>query len=176
MTTTMAMPNRIEQDREERKPPPLVNGDHLTRAEFQRRYAAQPHIKKAELIEGVVYMASPVHLEKHSKLHSRIILFLGSYVAATPGTDFGDNATVHLDRENEVQPDAFLRIHETVGGQSQVDEDDYLVGAPELIVEVAASSVPPMICMKSCGRIGGTGCRSMWYCWPMSRRCAGFSW
>ena len=120
--------------------PPLIHGDHLTRAEFERRYTAQPHIKKAELIEGVVYMPSPVHLEKHSKPHSRIILFLGNYAAATPGTDFGDNATVRLDRENEVQPDAFLRIHEAVGGQSQGDEDDFLEGAPELIVEVAASS------------------------------------
>lgn len=119
---------------------PLFNGDHLTRAEFERRYAAQPRLKKAELIEGVVYMPSPVHLKKHSKPHSRIVGWLYNYVAATPGTDFGDNATVRLDSENEVQPDAFLRIRETAGGQSRVDEDDYLEGAPELIIEVAASS------------------------------------
>lgn len=117
-----------------------MTGDHLTRAEFERRYVAQPHIRKAELIEGVVYMPSPVHLNKHSKPHSRIILFLGNYVAATPGADFGDNATVRLDRENEVQPDAFLRLHEAAGGQSRAGIDDYLEGAPELIVEVAASS------------------------------------
>jgi Uma2 family endonuclease len=85
-------------------------------------------------------MPSPVHLEKHSKPHSRIILFLGSYVAVTPGTDFGDNATVRLDLDNEVQPDAFLRIHEENGGQSRPGEDDYLEGAPEMVVEVAASS------------------------------------
>lgn len=85
-------------------------------------------------------MPSPVHLDKHSKPHSRIVGWLFNYVAGTPGTDFGDNAMVRLDRENEVQPDAFLRIHEAVGGQSRVDKDDYLEGAPELIVEVAASS------------------------------------
>ena len=85
-------------------------------------------------------MPSPVHLDKHSKPHSRIIVFLGSYVAATPGTDFGDNATVRLDLENEVQPDAFLRLLENVGGQSKIDEDDFLEGAPELVVEVAATS------------------------------------
>jgi len=129
-----------KQESRGRRPPPLFNGDHLTRAEFERRYAAQPHIKKAELIEGVVHMPSPVHLDKHSKPHSRIVGWLFNYVAATPGTDFGDNATVRLDRENEVQPDAFLRIHEAVGGRSRVDQDDYLEGAPELIVEVAASS------------------------------------
>ncbi len=140
MASTTFVPKRTKQDHRKRQLPPLINGDHLTRTEFERRYAAQAHIKKAELIEGVVYMPSPVHLEKHSKPHSRIILILGNYVAATSGTDFGDNATVRLDQENEVQPDAFLRIHEAVGGQSQGDEDDYLEGAPELIVEVAASS------------------------------------
>jgi Uma2 family endonuclease len=39
---------------------------------------------------------------------------------------------------NEPQPDAVLRIE--VGGQSSISADDYIVGAPELIVEVAASS------------------------------------
>jgi len=120
--------------------PPLANGDHLTRAEFERRYAAQPHVKKAELIEGVVYMPSPVHLEKHSKPHSRIVGWLFNYAAATPGTDFGDNATVRLDLENEVQPDAFLRLLPEVGGRTRHSEDDYLDGSPELMVEVAASS------------------------------------
>ena len=140
MATTTLAPRTTKRDKQEQQIPPLFNGDHLTRAEFERRYAAQPHLKKAELIEGVVYMPSPVHLDKHSKPHSRIIGWLFNYVAATPGTDFGDNATVRLDRENEVQPDAFLRIHETAGGQSRADQDDYLEGTPELIVEVAASS------------------------------------
>jgi len=133
-------PERTKRDRIRHRLPPLIHGDHLTRAEFERRYAAQPQIKKAELVEGVVYMPSPVHLDKHSKPHSRIVLLLGNYVAATPGADFGDNATLRLDRDNEVQPDAFLRLHAAAGGQSWVGEDDFLEGAPELIVEVAASS------------------------------------
>jgi Uma2 family endonuclease len=140
MAMTTLAPLTRKRDKSEQQIPPLSNGDHLTRAEFERRYMAQPHLKKAELIEGVVYMPSPVRLDKHSKPHSRIIGWLFNYVAATPGTDFGDNATVRLDRENEVQPDAFLRIHETAGGQSRAGEDDYLEGTPELIVEVAASS------------------------------------
>ena len=140
MTIAKLAPDVAKRDDQERRPPPLFNGDHLTRAEFERRYAALPHIKKAELIEGIVHMPSPVHLTKHSKPHSRIVLLFGSYAAATPGVDFGDNATVRLDRENEVQPDAFLRLHEAVGGQSRVDEDDFLEGAPELVAEVAASS------------------------------------
>jgi Uma2 family endonuclease len=124
----------------ERSLPPLHNGDHLTRAEFERRYAAYPHVKKAELIEGVVHMPSPVHHEKHSKPHSRIVGWLFNYVTATPGTDLGDNATLRLDLDNVVQPDALFRTLEAYGGQTHLSEDDFLEGAPELIVEIAASS------------------------------------
>jgi len=68
------------------------------------------------------------------------MLWIGTYQALTPGVDFGDNATVRLDIDNEVQPDAFLRIETTAGGASYISDDRYLEGAPELIVEIAASS------------------------------------
>ena len=112
----------------------------LTRAEFERRYMAMPRVKKAELIEGVVYMPSPVSHKKHSRPQSLIVAWLGHYFAATPGTDIGDNGTVRLDLENEPQPDAMLRILPECGGQSRDEEDDYIGGAPELLAEVAASS------------------------------------
>ena len=120
--------------------PPFQAGDRLSRAEFERRYQAHPEIKKAELVEGVVYMPSPIRHTQHSQPHARIMTWLGVYVATTRGTDLGDNATVRLDLENEVQPDALLRLDETVGGQSKVTTDDYLEGPPELVVEIAASS------------------------------------
>lgn len=119
---------------------PLENGDRLTRHEFERRYAAMPHIKKAELIEGVVYISSPLRFEPHAEPHGQIITWLGVYHAATPGVRLGDNATVRLDMDNEPQPDGLLRLNESVGGQSRLSEDGYVEGAPELIVEVAASS------------------------------------
>lgn len=120
--------------------PPLHPGDRLTRAEFERRYQAHPEVKKAELIEGVVYMPSPVQFRKHSRPHARIMTWLGLYWSHTPGTDVGDNATVRLDLENEMQPDALLRLGESAGGRSHITPDDYLEGPPELIVEIAASS------------------------------------
>jgi Uma2 family endonuclease len=116
--------------------PPLQNGDHLTRTEFERRYAAQPQLKKAELIEGVVYVPSPVSLE-HSDRHAAVMLWLGTYRASTPGLRLLDNATVKLDAENEVQPDAALCIARQ--GQTKVVKS-FLQGAPELIVEIAATS------------------------------------
>ena len=116
----------------------LENGDKLTRAEFERRYQAMPNVKKAELIEGKVYMASPVRAKRRGKPHARIMGWLVTYEAVTLGVEVLDNATVRLDADNEPQPDALLRIE--VGGQSQLSEDDYIEGAPELIVEIAAST------------------------------------
>jgi Uma2 family endonuclease len=120
--------------------PPLRNGDRLTRAEFERRYAAMPHVKKAELIEGVVYMPSPVS-DAHSGSQFDLIGWLGNYKAATPGIAGGDNGTLRLDLDNAPQPDAFLRILASHGGQARIDENGYVTGAPELVAEVAASSV-----------------------------------
>ncbi|NET68718.1 MAG: Uma2 family endonuclease [Moorea sp. SIO1G6] len=122
------------------KLPILENGDRLTRVEFERRYQAMPDTKKAELIEGVVYVASPVRITKHANPHGKIITWLGVYEAATPGVMLGDNPTVQLDFDNEPQPDAILRIDQQKGGQSRISDDDYVEGAPELIVEIAASS------------------------------------
>jgi len=121
-------------------PPPLENGEKLRRVEFERRYEAMIHIKKAELIEGVVYMPSPIHHTVHSRPHARVMAWLGSYWAETSGIDLGDNATVRLDVDNEVQPDALLRLETVFGGASRISDDDYIEGAPELIVEISASS------------------------------------
>ena len=121
--------------------PILCAGDRLTRDEFERRYSAMPDLKKAELIEGVVYMGSPVSLTKHGQPHLVLGNWLGFYEVNTPELDSGSNSTVRLDLDNEVQPDLLLRIPESAGGTSRITEDDYLEGPPELAIEVAASSV-----------------------------------
>lgn len=106
--------------------PPLESGDRLTRAEFERRYEAMPNLKKVELIEGVVYIASPVRVNQHAHPHAALVTWLGVYQAATPGTQVGDNSTVRLDIDNEPQPDAFLRLLPEYGGQSRTSEDGYV--------------------------------------------------
>ncbi|NEQ21909.1 MAG: Uma2 family endonuclease [Microcoleus sp. SIO2G3] len=120
--------------------PPLESGDRLTRPEFERRYAAATHIKKAELIEGIVYVASPLRHKQHGLPHSRVITWLGVYQALTPGVDLSVEPTVRLDLDNEPQPDAVLFIEPDAGGQTQLSSDGYIEGSPELIVEIAASS------------------------------------
>jgi Uma2 family endonuclease len=121
--------------------PPLEHGDHLSVAEFEHRYQAMPNLKKAELIEGVVFMPSPVADDAHAIPHFDLITWLGTYHVFTPGTMGGDNATVRLHLgENMPQPDAYLRILPEYGGQASVGGDSYVLGAPDLVAEVAASS------------------------------------
>lgn len=119
---------------------PLESGDRLTRHEFERRYIAMPQVKKAELIEGVVYVASPLRFRSHGQPHGDLITWLGTYKVFTPGIELGDNATVRLDLENEPQPDIILLVDAHLGGQARISQDDYIEGAPELVAEIAASS------------------------------------
>jgi Uma2 family endonuclease len=117
--------------------PPLESGDRLTRAEFERRYEATPEKFKAELIEGMAYVASPVRVF-HGTPHAALVGWLAAYWAATPGVSAADNTTIRLDLDNEPQPDALLRIE--VGGTSTISDDGYIEGASELVAEIATSS------------------------------------
>jgi Uma2 family endonuclease len=136
--------------------PPLADGDALDAEEFLRRYEAMPHLKKAELIDGVVHipadetgaflsdgllMSSPVSFTKHAAPQFDLITWLGVYRAATPGVLGGDNVTVRLNSRNVPQPDACLFINSQVSGQSRVGADDFLHGPPEFVAEVAHTSV-----------------------------------
>ena len=119
---------------------PLESGDRLNRYEFERRYNAMPHLRKAELIEGVVYVPAALRFRSHGQPHGNLIIWLGNYKVATPGIELGIEPTVRLDLDNEPQPDAVLMIEEQAGGQARLSEDDYIEGAPELVAEIAASS------------------------------------
>jgi hypothetical protein len=99
--------------------PPLENGDRLTRAEFERRYDAMP-----ELVEGEVYMPSPVRHGRHSHPHTRLVTWLGDYETDTPGVEAGYNGSIRLDLDNEPQPDAYLIIRPERGGQARISEDE----------------------------------------------------
>lgn len=115
----------------------LVTGARLSLDEFIREWDAQPDIKHAELIDGVVYMPSPVSRE-HSRYHVSVVSWLWRYAQMTPGCECGDNATWYM-LGSAPQPDAFLRILPAHGGQSGEDRNCY-GGAPELSVEVCMTS------------------------------------
>jgi len=121
--------------------PVLCAGDRLTRDEFERRYAAMPDLKKAELIEGVVYVGSPVSLLRHGLPQANLFAWLTFYREMTSGLVVGDNSTVRLDLDNEPQPDLLVALPERAGGRSRIAAGGSLEGPPELVIEVAASSV-----------------------------------
>jgi Uma2 family endonuclease len=121
--------------------PPLEDGARLSRAEFERRYGAMTGLKKAELIEGIVNMPSPVNFRRHGMPHGRVVAWIGHYQAETPGVEYAPEVTVRLDPENEFQPDAVLLIKPENGGLAKLSDDDYLEGAPDLVVEDSSSTV-----------------------------------
>ena len=115
--------------------PPLNQGDQLTREEFERRWELHPEIKKAELINGMVFIEMTVSRGR-GKPHSSLNTWLGVFAANRPNIEVLDNATVRLGRD-DVQPDLLVRRSE--GGTSTVTDDNCIGGPPELVVEVAAS-------------------------------------
>ena len=123
-----------------RAAPRLENGDHLTASEFLRRYEAMPEVKKAELIQGVVYMASPARTDGHANPDHMIQGWLWTYEAATPGVVGSSNPTIRFGADDVPQPDVALRLLPERGGKARINAKGQLAGAPELIVEIAASS------------------------------------
>jgi Uma2 family endonuclease len=123
-----------------RYPDLLENGAHLSAAEFLRRYEALPEVKKAELVNGIVYMASPVRSDQHGFPDSLIQTWLGNYAIATPGVKSATNSTARLGPDDVLQPDGLLLIVPERGGQARLNAKGYLQGAPELVAEVAAST------------------------------------
>jgi hypothetical protein len=129
--STAKQPRRV-------KPPPLIEGIELDQPEFHRRYVAMPPGTRAELIDGVVYMPSPVSFE-HGDAHVPAIVWLDRYAEATPGVKVLDGATAILGRKSEPQPDALLCILPEHGGRTTIIKG-FLHGAPELLVEVAKAT------------------------------------
>jgi Uma2 family endonuclease len=136
----LAVEEHVNEDRTPAPTPlPLENGERLHAREFLRRYRLMPQVKKAELIEGVVYMGSPVSV-RHAEPDALIQGWLLLYAARESGVRVLTNATLVLDAENTVQPDAILRRLPEHGGVTRLTPEGYLAGPPELVVEIAASS------------------------------------
>jgi Uma2 family endonuclease len=115
--------------------PRLENGDVMTREEFHRLYSDCPGMERVELIEGVVYMPSPIRVIGHARELGLLIGWLSSYEDRHPGVEATGPASALLDEHNEPLPDAMLyRL------RPDRFDDGYLLGAPELVVEIAASS------------------------------------
>ncbi len=115
------------------------NGDRLSRDDFELLCDTW-NIENAELIHGIVRMnAAAVRFREHGEPHAMIMLWLGTYATHLSDVEVGDNTSVRFDDRNEPQPDAVM--FRSSSGKCQVSVDGYLAGTPELVVEIAASSV-----------------------------------
>ncbi len=98
--------------------PPLVNGERLSREEFERRFDAMPNLKNAELLEGRVYLPSGIPFTTHGEQHADLLTWLGSYEVHTPGVRAGGSCTIRFDEESEPQPDSVMLIDPDCGARS----------------------------------------------------------
>jgi Uma2 family endonuclease len=122
--------------------PPLEPGDQMDFDEFVRRWAAYPNLKRAELLDGEVFMpAAAVTADFHARPHAHLIAWLGTYAGNTPGVDVLTDPTIRLGRRNGPQPDGCLAVLPSHGGRVSTSPDGFYVGAPELVVEISGSTV-----------------------------------
>ena len=119
--------------------PQLLPGMHLDCDEFLERWVALPNLKYAELINGVVYMPSPLSRD-HGVPDNMIATWIGMYCWNTPGTEAGSNLTYLFSAKNVPQPDQSLRILPAHGGRTK-DQGNLNAGPPELAIEVSVSSL-----------------------------------
>ena len=119
--------------------PPLVAGQHLDQPTFHERYEAMPDGTWAELVGGVVYMPSPFAMNMGNTTTTSAVLDRPLQAITPRECAAARTATVILDDFGETQPDGHLRIPQELGGQTRI-ERGYIVGAPELIIEIARSS------------------------------------
>jgi hypothetical protein len=129
----------VGKPRQTRNLPSLQTGDHLDQQTFHKRYEAMPEDVRAELIGGIVYMASP-QKSPHALAQKLVIRWLLAYEDATPGTTSLYNSTQILGAASEPEPDGCLFLAPECGGQVIVDEDDYFRGTPELMAEISWST------------------------------------
>jgi Uma2 family endonuclease len=116
----------------------LIEGQRLDQSEFHERYEAMPPGTRAELIDGVVHMPSPVGPE-HGRAHVPALVWLSYYQENTPGVEALDNTSTTMGPKSEPQPDGLLRILSEYGGRTWADRR-FVRGSPELVIEVSHAS------------------------------------
>jgi Uma2 family endonuclease len=119
-------------------PLPFEAGDRMCREEFLARWEDAPDLKLAELIDGVVYLPSPVSVE-HGNKEVLLVLWAATYASRVAKVQPLSNTTWMMEKESVPQPDVALRIRPEFGGQSR-NVDKFAGGAPEFAAEVTPST------------------------------------
>lgn len=132
VTSTSATTNRTSA--------PFHDGMRLSRSEFRRLRDARPDVRRAERLDGALLMPAATRHLLHGKPHRRFEQWLSAYELATEGVDGSLACTVALGADHDPEPDSILFIAREAGGKCIITKEDYLEGAPELVVEIGAST------------------------------------
>ena len=119
--------------------PPLIEGQRLDQPTFHARYEAMPPGTRAELINGVVYMPSPVASRARSCPWSRIWLarlLFGEHPWYRDTDRYLDDPELP---ERAPARCAVAHSCPEYGGRSR-DSKGYIHDAPELVVEVSKAT------------------------------------
>ena len=114
----------------------LENGAVMSGDEFLSLYERAEGLEHVELIEGIVYMPSPVSVPDHARKQGLFIEWLAAYEARNAAVEYSPPGTMLLDEKNLPEPDAMLYFKR----DGRFTDAGYLDGAPELVVEIANSS------------------------------------
>ena len=114
----------------------LENGAVMSTDEFLSLYERADGLEHVELIEGIIYMPSPVSIPDHARKQGLFIEWLAAYESMHREAEYSPPGTVVLDESNVPEPDAMLYRKR----EGRMTDAGYLDGAPELVVEIANSS------------------------------------
>ena len=125
----------------------LRDGERIPPDEFRRRCGVLEAVGvdfRVEYVNGVVRMMPPPNFAGHTHPIRVMQGLLSAYTRQTPGVIDYTESGVTLPVEEtsaDVSPDLCLVVQPGRGGQMSVDDAGYFVGPPELVVEVANSSL-----------------------------------
>ena len=148
---------------------PLIESPPRTIMEV---YKSLPEGTRAELIDKVIYM-SPSPISKHQVILNKINVQLYAHLEKSKaGVVYVSPLDVYLDEEiNAVQPDISVVLNE---GLANVDENGYIHGAPDLIVEILSPGNSNYDLIKKRELYQRFGVKEYWIVDPATKQAQGF--
>jgi Uma2 family endonuclease len=135
-------------------------------------YKSLPEGTLAELIDNVIYM-SPSPISKHQVILNKInVQFYNHLAKNNAGIVYVSPLDVYLDeKSNAVQPDLSVVLNE---GNARVDENGYINGAPDLIVEILSPGNAQHDLVSKKELYERFGVKEYWIVDPETRKAQGF--
>lgn len=135
-------------------------------------YKSLPEGTLAELIDKVIYM-SPSPISKHQVILNKINIQIYNYLEKSKrGMIYVAPLDVYLDKENNaLQPDISVVLS---NGSARVDENGFIHGAPDLIIEILSAGNKDYDLVKKKELYERFGVKEYWAVDPETKLAVGF--